>query len=154
MPTTSSLKILLEYAQKQNDTSAKKLGQLNFQQQEAEKKLHLLLQYRQNYQSHFQDSAIQGMNQIEWLNFLAFMNKLDAAITEQRQAVTNAQQRKEAGGSEFRSYQRKLKSYDTLSQRQQKIELQQQTKHDQMEQDEYASNAPSHNQFAPKKQQT
>ena len=39
-----------------------------------------------------------------------FMNKLDAAITEQRQAVIFAQKIKIAGGDEFLSSQQKLKS--------------------------------------------
>ena len=117
--SASSLKLLLELAQQQTDSSAKKLGKLSFQQQEAEKKLNLLLQYRHNYQSHLQNSIAQGIDHMEWLNFIAFMNKLDAAINEQRQAVLHAQNKRIAGGNEFLSHQRKLKSYDTLSQRQQ-----------------------------------
>jgi len=57
MPTTSSLKLLLDLAQQRTDSAAKKLGKLNLQQQEAEKKLNLLLQYRHSYQSHFQNST-------------------------------------------------------------------------------------------------
>jgi flagellar FliJ protein len=78
----SSLKILLGLAQQQTDASARKLGKLNVLQLEAEKKLNLLLQYRHSYQSHFQNTTEQGIDHIEWLNFVAFMNKLDAAITE------------------------------------------------------------------------
>lgn len=39
MPTTSSLKLLLDLAQQRADSSAKKLGKLNLQQKEAEKKI-------------------------------------------------------------------------------------------------------------------
>ncbi len=148
--SASSLKLLLELAQQQTDSSAKKLGKLSFQQQEAEKKLNLLLQYRHNYQSHLQNSIAQGIDHMEWLNFIAFMNKLDAAINEQRQAVLHAQSTRIAGSNEFLSHQRKLKSYDTLSQRQQYAENQQQTKYEQKLQDEFASNAFSRNSF-PKK---
>lgn len=148
--SASSLKLLLELAQQQTDSSAKKLGKLSFQQQEAEKKLNLLLQYRHNYQSHLQNSIAQGIDHMEWLNFIAFMNKLDAAINEQRQAVLHAQSKRIAGGNEFLSHQRKLKSYDTLSQRQQNAENQRQTKYEQKLQDEFTSNAFSRNSF-PKK---
>ncbi len=144
MSTSSSLQILLDHAQQQSNTSARKLGQLNFQQQEAERKLLLLLQYQHNYQSHFQDSAKKGIDQIEWLNFIAFMNKLDAAITEQRKTVTITNSNREIGGSEFQSYQRKLKSYDTLSQRHDRIKTQQLTKREQTEQDEYAATPSIH----------
>lgn len=145
MSTSSSLKLLLELTQQQTDTSAEKLGRLNFQQQEAEKKLNLLLQYRHSYQSHLQSSKEKGIDQNEWLNFMAFMNKLDAAISEQRQAVLHAQNKRIAGGNEFLYYQRKLKSYDTLSQRQKTAENQQQVKFEQKLQDEFSSNAFNRN---------
>ena len=141
MPTTSSLKLLLDLAQQRTDSSARKLGKLNLQQQEAERKLKLLLQYRHTYQSHFQNSTEKGIDHIEWLNFIAFMNKLDAAITEQRQTVLYAENQRIEGGNEFLSCQRKLKSYDTLTQRQQSEENQKQLKLEQKVQDEFASNS-------------
>ncbi|MBS0299006.1 MAG: flagellar export protein FliJ [Proteobacteria bacterium] len=141
MATSSSLKLLLELAQQRADASAKNLGKLNFQQREAEKKLNLLLQYRHSYQSHFQNSTETGMDHIEWLNFMAFMDKLDAAITEQRQAVLHAQNKRMVGNDEFLSHQRKLKSYDTLSQRQQHAENQKQMQQEQKALDEFALNS-------------
>ena len=141
MATSSSLRVLLDLAQQQADASAKNLGKLNSQQQEAEKKLNLLLQYRHSYQSHFQNSTEKGMDNIEWLNFIAFMDKLDAAITEQRQAVLYAQNKRMAGNDEFLSHQRKLKSYDTLSQRQQRAETHKQIQQEQKMLDEFALNA-------------
>jgi flagellar FliJ protein len=141
MSTSSSLKLLLELAQQQTDASAEKLGKLNFQQLEAERKLNLLLQYRNSYQSHLQNSKEKGIDQNEWLNFIAFMNKLDAAISEQRQAVLHAQNKRIAESNEFLFHQRKLKSYDTLSQRQKTSENQKQTKSEQKLQDEFSSNA-------------
>lgn len=148
--STSSLKLLLELAQQQTDSSAKKLGILNSQQQEAERKLNLLLQYRHSYQSHLQNSIKKGIDHMEWLNFIAFMNKLDVAITEQRQAVLQAQSKRSAGGDEFLSHQRKLKSYDTLSKRQQNAENQRQAKYEQKLQDEFASNTFTRNSFSTK----
>lgn len=145
MPTISSLKLLLDLVQQQTDSAAKKLGKLNLQQQEAEKKLNLLLQYRHSYQSHFQKATEKGMDHIEWHNFIAFMNKLDTAVNEQRQAVLHAQNKKIVGGNEFLFYQRKLKSYDTLSQRQHDAENQRQIKSEQKLQDEFASNSSRRN---------
>jgi|CXWL01.1.fsa_nt_gi flagellar FliJ protein len=150
MPTTSSLKLLLDLAQQQTDSLARKLGKLNLHQQEAEKKLKLLLQYRHSYQSHFQNSTEKGIDHIEWLNFIAFINKLDAAINEQQQAVLYAQNKRIEGGNEFLSCQRKLKSYDTLSQRQQNEENQKQLKLEQKVQDEFASNSVHRDSFLPK----
>ncbi len=150
MPITSSLKLLLDLVQQQTDASAKKLGKLNLQLQEAEKKLNLLLQYRHSYQSHFQNATEKGINHLEWRNFIAFMDKLDAAVNEQRQVVLHAQNKKIEGGNEFLSYQRKLKSYDTLSQRQQDAENQKQMKYEQKLQDEFASNSSRRDSFSQK----
>ena len=148
--STSSLKLLLELTQQKTDSSAKRLGILNSQQQEAERKLNLLLQYRHSYQSHLQNSIKKGIDHMEWLNFIAFMNKLDVAITEQRQAVLQAQSKRTAAGKEFLSHQRKLKSCETLSDRQQKSENQRQTKYEQKLQDEFASNVFIRNLFSTK----
>lgn len=150
MSIKPSLQILLDHAQKQSDDAAKKLGQLTSRRQQAEQKLHLLQEYRHSYQSNFQDSAKNGVSQASWSNFNAFMNKLDTAIAEQCQNVEDANNNREVGGTEFRMRQGKLKSYDTLSKRYQQVEIQQQIKFEQKEQDEFASNISPHNQFMPK----
>ncbi len=150
MPKPSSLKILQDLAKQQTDAAAKLLGRLNYQQQEAEKKLQLLVQYRDSYQSQFKNTSKQGIDQIQWRNYIAFMNKLDTAITEQRQAVLFAQNKKNVGSNEFISCQRKLKSYETLVHRQQLAEIQRQIKNDQKIQDEFASNSTHHAPYPPK----
>ncbi|MDP1559134.1 MAG: flagellar export protein FliJ [Nitrosomonas sp.] len=154
MSIKPSLRILLDHARRQSDTSAKKLGQLTSQHQQADKKLQLLLDYQHSYQCRLQDLAKTGIDHMAWLNFIAFMNKLDAAITEQRIKVTNARNNRETGGDEFLSCQRKLKSYDILSKRHQQTETQQQMKYEQKEQDEYASNTSACNKFIPKEKQS
>lgn len=117
MASTQSLKALVEFAQQKMDASAKRLGFLNSKQQEAEKKLDLLIDYRRNYQAHFVSTKNNGMNSIEWTNYLAFIGKLDAAIVEQRKATINAQKETELIKTEYQDLRRKLKSYNTLLQR-------------------------------------
>ncbi len=151
MSIKPSLQILLDHAQKQSDDAAMKLGLLTSRQQQAEQKLHLLQEYRHSYQSKFQNSAKNGVSQVNWSNFNAFMKKLDTAIAEQYQNVKNANNNREVGSTEFRMHQGKLKSYCTLSKRYHQIKIQKQTKSEQKEQDEFASNISPHNQFMPKK---
>lgn len=136
MPTSSSLKMLLDLAQSRSDAAAIRLGRLNSQEQEAEQKLRLLLGYRQDYQARFQEDAKSGIDQTEWRNFRAFMGKLDAAITEQRKAVANSRNSMQAGRNDWHVQQRKLKSFDTLSQRRERAEFQRAAKQEQREQDE------------------
>ena len=132
---------MMEMEQQKPDDWARNLGQLNSRQQEVEKKLTLVLQYRQNYQLQLQSSIANGIDQIEWRNFNAFLNKLDAAVTEQRQAVLHAKTLTTIANNEFLACQRKLKSYSTLSKRQHMAETLKQNKLEQKLLDEFAINS-------------
>jgi flagellar protein FliJ len=145
MPTSSSLKMLLGLAQNRSDAAAKRLGELNFQGQEAEQKLRLLLGYRQDYQVRFQESAKNGIDQAGWRNFREFMGKLDSAIAEQRKAVASSQNRMQAGRTDWHVQQRQLKSYDTLSQRLARAESVREVKREQREQDEQSIKSLTYN---------
>lgn len=117
MATPDSLRLLLDHARKQTDDAAINLGKLSLKQQEAEKTLQLLVEYRKNYQSQFMGSAGSGINPAEWRNFKAFICKLDTAIQAQQKLVTITQEHKEAGSRQYYAHRLKLKSYVTLSQR-------------------------------------
>jgi len=111
------LQLLMKLAQHQNDSTTRKLGQLNMQQQNAQQKLETLRQYRRDYQSRLQETTRNGMNPAELRNFQEFINKLDEAITQQFRAVEQSKVSIQIGRSEFDSARRKLKSFDTLQQR-------------------------------------
>ncbi len=140
MATSRSLKLLLDYTRQQMDDSAVKLGKLNLKRQETEKTLQLLIDYRQNYQAKFMESAGNGIDPIEWRNFMTFIGKLDTAINEQQKLVTLTTAHTEAGNAEFHAHRRKLKSYDTLSQRLQVSHESNLTKQEQRLQDEHTAN--------------
>lgn len=143
-----ALKALLDLAQNRSDTAAARLGKLNAQEQNAEQKLQLLLEYQQDYQARFQELARNGLDQTEWLNFRAFMSKLDNAITEQRKAVTCSQDKVQVGRIDWHAQQHKLKSFDTLSQRHQLAELRRTSKREQREQDEQTIKSLVHNRIS------
>jgi len=149
MTNTESLQKLLELAQKQSDESAKKLGKLSLQYQEAEKKLKLLVEYRETYQKQLQDASQNGINHVEWRNFVTFINKLDTAIAEQKLALQYAEHNRRTGSEDYQSCQRKLNTYDTISQRHQSAKELNRKKLEQKDMDEFASN-----QFARKNPDT
>lgn len=138
MTTPYTLKTLLGLAQDRSDAAAVKLGRLNAQEQSAEQKLQLLLEYQRDYQVRFQELARNGLDQAEWLNFQAFMSKLDTAIAEQRKAVASSHDNVQVGRIDWHAQQHKLKSFDTLSQRHRLAELHRASKLEQREQDEQA----------------
>jgi len=140
MSEPESLQKLQELAQKQSDESAKKLGRLSLQFQEAEKKLNLLLDYRKSYQKQLQDATQNGINHVEWRNFNSFIQKLDTAIAEQKRTLQYVEGNRKTGSDEYQTCQRKLNSYDTVSRRHQKIKELRQKKNEQKELDEFSSN--------------
>ena len=136
MTNAFTLKTLLDLAQDKSDAAATRLGRLNVQAQSAEQKLQLLIEYRREYEHNFQELSKTGVDQAKWLNFRAFMVKLDTAILEQQKTVSTSQNRVQLGRTDWHAEQHKLKTFDTLSQRYQVAETRRAAKQEQREQDE------------------
>lgn len=141
MAQPSTLNKLVDLAQQKTDAAARNLALLNVSTLEAEHKLRLLLTYRDDYYTRFQQAAGNGIDQAAWRNFHAFMAKLDAAIAEQRNAVTDSKRGVQTGQREWQAEQQRLKSYDTLAQRNQRAEATRSARREQREQDEHTTNA-------------
>jgi flagellar FliJ protein len=139
MTKHSALDTLMELAQLRTDEAAKCLGALNAQGLDMEAKLDLLIQYRNEYLARFQASMQQGITASDWRNYQDFLDKLDAAVAQQREMVASVRQRVEASEIAWQSARRTLKSYGTLAQRQARIREQRVARHEQKETDERAS---------------
>ncbi len=112
-----SLQPLMNLARHQNDSSTRKLGQLNKQQQGVQQNLDTLLEYRKDYQTRLQEAVQNGMSPADLRNFQQFINKLDEAISQQLKLVEQSKASTQAGRDEFNATRRKLKSFDMLQQR-------------------------------------
>jgi len=112
-----NLQPIMNLAQTQSEAATRQLGKLNHQQHDAQTRLDTLQQYRRDYQLRLQETTQSGMNPAELRNFQEFINKLDAAIVQQKQAVEQSKVSVQIGRNEFNQSQRKLKSFDTLKQR-------------------------------------
>jgi len=132
-----SLQPLVHLAQQKNDAATKKFGQLNQQQQAAQTKLDTLLQYRKDYQTRFQEAAQNGMSQSDLRNFQNFIQRLDEAIGQQRNANEQALNSVQTGRNDLQDTQRKMKSFDTLKQRHLESEKKLTAKSEQRQQDEH-----------------
>jgi len=132
------LKTLLELAQVNSDMAAAQLCAINGRDREMEQRLQLLLDYRSEYTAHLAEAAKAGMNSIDWRNFRHFIDKIDAAIVQQRDAVAQSKHRVKAGQHHWHAQQRQLKSYDTLFQRHRTTEVKREARQEQKEQDEFA----------------
>lgn len=132
------LQPLLDLAQQGCDAAAMRLGVLNGHDREMRRRLQLLLEYRGEYTSRLARIAESGMHSVGWRNFHDFIDKIDAAIAQQRELVAAARVQVESGQSQWYAQQRRLKSFDTLSRRHTLEEQKSESRLEQKEQDEFA----------------
>lgn len=135
----SAINTLIELAVTETDEAAKRLGHAIRAGEDAEKKLALLLQYREDYAARCQSSLEVGLSASGYRNFQVFLEKLDNAVTGQQQVVQAAQQRIAQERGAWQAGERKRMSYGTLANRAEKEALRKENKRDQKMTDEQAA---------------
>ena len=140
MPKPFPLQTLLDLAQAGSDTAAAQLGVINGRERDMDKRLQMLLGYRSEYTERLARVTQTGMHSIGWRNFREFIDKIDAAIELQRELVARARSEVETGQHHWHAQQRRLKSFDTLSQRHYSAERISQARQEQREQDDFTLN--------------
>ncbi|MGZ3240463.1 MAG: flagellar export protein FliJ [Burkholderiaceae bacterium] len=139
MALLSALETLIELAMRETDDAAKRLGHAIRATEDTEKKLELLMQYRDEYAARFQASMAAGLTAMGYRNFQLFMTKLDDAIAGQQQIVMQSKRREEDERTAWQQSERKRMSYDTLASRAHKEEQRKENKRDQKDTDEQAT---------------
>lgn len=133
------LQSLLDLSQTRMDDAARRLGQLLASEQEVEKTLALLEQYREEYEVRFRQAAQAGLSRDEWGNYQSFLGRLDEAIAQQRSLVAASKQRTVDGQREWLDKRNRVKAFDALSRRHTANEAQGAAKSEQRAQDEHAA---------------
>ena len=133
------LQSLLDLSQTRMDDAARRLGQLLASEQEVEKTLALLEQYREEYEVRFRQAAQTGLTREEWGNYQSFLGRLDEAVSQQRVLVEASKQRTVDGQKEWLDKRNRVKAFDALSQRHKANEAQGAAKSEQRAQDEHAA---------------
>ena len=131
------LQTLLELAQEGSDAAAAQLGVVSGRERDMGRRLQLLLEYRSEYTERLTRFTQTGMHSIGWRNFREFIDKIDAAIELQLELVAKARNETETGKRHWHAQQRKLKSFDTLSQRHSSAERMSEARREQKEQDDF-----------------
>lgn len=139
MASDFPLQTLLDLSQARLDDATRQLGQLLASEQEDEKKLSLLLSYRDEYQARFREAARTGMSRDEWRNFQSFLMRLDEAVARQDAVVNASRQRTADGQKAWLDERIKVKAYDALSQRHRAREQRIEAKREQRFTDEHAA---------------
>lgn len=135
----SALETLIDLAGTATEDAAKRLGLAVKAGEEAQAKLVMLQQYREEYAARFQASLASGLGVMEYRNFQVFLDKLDTAVASQQQVIANLQRRIEKEREAWRESERKRLSYGTLLERTQKDAQHKEDKRTQKAMDEYAA---------------
>ncbi|CAL62031.1 flagellar FliJ protein [Herminiimonas arsenicoxydans] len=139
MATSSALDTLIELASKESDEAAKRLGHCMKAAEDSEQKLALLMQYRDDYATRFQQNLANGLTAMGYRNFQLFLDKLENAISSQQLVVRDAHIHVEQERSAWQASERKRMSYGTLANRALKARQLAENKRDQKQTDEHAA---------------
>ncbi|EIJ47243.1 flagellar protein [Herbaspirillum sp. GW103] len=107
--------------------------------EEAQQKLGILQQYRDDYAARFQETLTNGLTALAYRNFQLFLEKIDNAIDGQVNVVQSSQQRVAEARAAWQACERKRMSYDTLATRARDQEQRKENKRDQKSMDEHAA---------------
>jgi flagellar FliJ protein len=139
MPKPFPLQSLLDLSLERMDEAARHLGRLLACEQEVEKTLEMLLQYREEYRKRFREAAQNGMGRDQWSNYRSFLGRLDEAVEQQRQLLARSRQQTAAGQQAWLAQRTKVKAFDTLAQRHKALEARTEGRAEQRAQDEHAA---------------
>jgi flagellar FliJ protein len=144
MATPSALNTLIDLANKETDEAAKRLGAALHASEEADQKLGLLMQYRDDYAERCQSSLTAGISTTHFNNFQVFMQKLDHAISGQQKVVNDARQRVAQARAAWQACEQKKMSFVTLADRASKEDARRELWRDQKQNDEHAARRALH----------
>lgn len=139
MATTSALETLIELATKETDEAARRQGRAIRTSEEAQHKLAVLEQYRNDYALRFRENLLSGLTALNYRNFQLFIEKIDNAIFGQQEVVKQAQQRVADARIVWQMCERKRMSYGALVTRAQRIAQLRENRRDQKQTDEHAA---------------
>jgi flagellar FliJ protein len=132
------MQVLLDLAHEGRDSAAASLGAANRDRTAQQQRLQLLLDYRHEYQRKLADAAQGGVAGLGLLNYRAFIERIDAAIEQQRLLLARAASEVEDQQRRWLEQQRKLKSFDALSHRHAASERRHEARREQKAQDDFA----------------
>jgi flagellar FliJ protein len=139
MMQKSPISTMIEIAVKDSEDAAKRLGKAIKSHEETQNQLSLLIQFRNDYELRLQDGAAKGISTSQYLNFQAFINKLDGAVIGQKLVVKDAEYKINMARNQWQEYEKKRLSYDTLNNRAIASDQKKEAKREQKQTDEQAA---------------
>ncbi len=141
MTQSLPLKMLIDLAETEVDEATRRLGALQQQRNDSQRQLEALTQYRDEYRRRLAEDAKNGMDASHWRNFQQFIDTLDVAMAQQRNAIKATDARITASKLDWQLRKQKLSSFETLQTRAQQRENLRLSRIEQRESDEFAANS-------------
>lgn len=89
MKKSQRLEIIVNLNAEKEKQALDQMGQAQRQRQQAHEQLASLKQYKQEYNDNYSSLGSTGINVTQLLEFRAFIDKLDKAISEQKQTIVD-----------------------------------------------------------------
>jgi flagellar protein FliJ len=138
------LEVVMDLTRKQANAAAAVLADLRAKERAAAATLSMLETCRRDYQQRLEKTSLTGIGNVQWVNYQEFLGKLDKAIAQQNEAVTQCRLQTQAGLDHWQEARMKLKSFDVLRERHELGEQRREAKVEQRDHDE--SSAAGHRQ--------
>ncbi|MDH5189980.1 MAG: flagellar export protein FliJ [Gammaproteobacteria bacterium] len=138
MTRSDRLKPIVKIAESHEKEAARMLGLQQRLLDQYETKLGELLSWRKEYREQFQQAGKQGIQASKMHDYQAFLQRLDLAISQQRQMIEQAIYHYEQHKKNWQSKRSRTQALDKTVDRFKKQEQREETRKEQKELDEHA----------------
>jgi flagellar FliJ protein len=145
MSHLSPLPMLIELAKKERDAAAQAMATSAREVEAAEKQLTLLRDYRADYARRQEKTMAQGAQALLAQSYRQFIERIDLALAQQERDVERVRGKLTAAQAVLAQAQRRVSSFEALLKRRDAEILLAQTRKEQKQSDEQASQATLRN---------
>ncbi len=139
MANNNVIQTLIDLSTRQSETVAVRLNNANKTKLEAQQKLTMLQEYRNEYAEQLNLQLARGLSSSHYSNYQQFLIKLDTTINQQKQILQSSHATAEKHRLDWQASERKRLSYSVLTKKS-AIALQQlETRREQKQCDEFAA---------------
>lgn len=131
------LQAAAQVAQSREQAAVKALGESQQRLVDQENRLQQLLIFRGEYATEFQSEGSTGISPRRYQDYSAFLNHMDSGIVQVRQQLAWLEQELQRKRQAWIQSRAKTKALEEVMQRDRKIQLQQEDRREQRDNDEY-----------------
>jgi flagellar FliJ protein len=133
------IKTIVDIKANQEKSALEALGAVQRKHQGMQEQVEGLRNYRREYQDRFDQLGVKGVNVAQLLEFRSFIDKLDKAIIGHEQLLDSIEAEVKAKRKIWEELHHKTQSLQKVCDSALKVEMKQEAKREQQEQDERAS---------------